>query len=89
MEKAYNYELIKNKLTACCNHYEKSAPVVSHWADDLYIRIQDDPYHVSIWELITLDKLFDVDWIQPNYATNTVYKCMDILHQNILCLLSF
>jgi hypothetical protein len=55
-------------------HYEKLAPTVSRYADDVYIRLGDgEP--VQIRELTTLRSLYTEDgWQQHNLAANLIYK---------------
>ena len=70
-------------------HYEKCAPTVSRYLDDLFIRIGDTfavknpeqgPSPVTLAELLGVASLKDDSgWIGPNYAANTVYKLMSRL----------
>ena len=88
---AYDDQIVKELLTACCIHFEKTAPIVSQWADDLYIRIQENTSLVTLKELITINLLSDDfnNWINANYATNIVYKCVESLKQDCTGMLSF
>ena len=75
-----DYELINDNLTKVCIHYEKSSPVVSRWADDLYMRINDNPREVKLGEIIILNQLFgDGGLIPANYAQNIIYKHLETL----------
>ncbi len=61
-------------LVTAVDHYEKSAPTVAAWMNDLYTRIGDNPESVSLLELLTADRLRNSEWMHPNYAANMVYK---------------
>jgi len=81
--KTIDIDLIRSKLSSCCFQYEKTAPVVSRWADELYMTLSENASLVTVWELMVLDKLdADGEWINANYAQNMVYKCMDSLNKN-------
>ena len=68
-------------LTAVAEHYEKSAPTVADWANDLYVRIGDSPDTVTLTELRMVTRMADTDggWTHPNVAANLVYKLMNRL----------
>ena len=57
-------------------HYEKSAPPVSDYLNDLYIRIGESPETVTLVELTAVSALVGDDglWEHPNYAANRFYK---------------
>ena len=62
-------------LTDAVVHYEKSAPLVSGYLDELYIRIGEKPDDVRLSELAAVSALLDGgQWEQPNYAANRIYK---------------
>ena len=61
-------------LTECCEQYEKSAPTVDAYCNDLYIRINENPASVSLFELLKIQLLKDSNiWMNPNVAANYVY----------------
>ncbi len=65
-------------LEVVVRQYEKSAPTVSRWADDLYIRLHDDIRHVLLIELITAQSLLEENtWVHPHLAANRIYKLME------------
>ena len=69
---------VEKQAEEACIHYEKSSPVVSRWADDLYMRLTDDLYSVTMREIRTLDALIDGGiWSGSNLAQNQVYKCLE------------
>ena len=72
------YQEIQKALVAICGHYEKTAPTVADWADDLYIRMNEEPDSVRLTELNVAVDLAALD-LQPNYAANRVYKLMSRL----------
>jgi hypothetical protein len=70
-------ETIANYLTEVVVRYETSAPIVSQWADRLYVTLGEDTGKVTVRELQIAQFLFsDGMWEQPNMATNRVYKLM-------------
>ncbi len=80
MPKLFDLEAIRAYLQEVVWHFEQSAPHVSQWADDLYIRTVDD------WRSITLDELRTAEWLrneewwnEPHLAQNTVYHLLDRL----------
>jgi len=62
------------KLEEAVAHYEKSAPAVSDHCNDLYIRINESPKLVSLYELKQIETLWHEGWEGPNYAANRIYK---------------
>ena len=86
-----NWDLLAETCRTVCGQYRESAPVVARWADDLYMRAQEEPEHVSLFEVVTLGKLWNHSegFMQANYAANTVYKCMNLLGQDTTGLAGF
>jgi hypothetical protein len=71
-----------SKLTNACDRYEKTAPTVHAHCDDLYIRISERPYLVSLGELVEVSHLWgsnDEDWLPPNAAANRIYHLRESL----------
>ena len=74
---------ISSFLTEVCEHYEKSAPTVRDWADDLYMRIGEAPERVSLLELGQALRLRqEGEWCPPNLAANEVYHVQERLGQS-------
>ena len=74
---------IRQFLAEIVFHYETSAPTVSRWADDLYIRLGEDVSGVRVSEIVTAQKLtIDGQWALPTYAANMIYHAMDALGQD-------
>lgn len=67
---------LTHRLIEGAKHYEKSAPTVAEWADDLYQRIGDKRAdHVTLSELLLASRLMEEGvWMHPNTAANNVYK---------------
>jgi len=83
---------IRKFLESACLHYEKSSPAVSNYLDDLYIRVGEDTQHVTLFELLRSQQLYDVEsgeYMNANLAQNTVYKTLDILGMNNTGMIDF
>lgn len=66
-------------LEEACAHYEKSAPVVSDYADDVYRQItSSSPTRVvDAREIHWIARLWDDgEWMQPNLAANGHYHLL-------------
>ncbi len=80
-----DWELIDGMAKDVVYHYEKTAPTVSRWADELYMRLNEDPAHVRVAELMLLEDLWPEtgkEPVHPNIAANRVYKMMHRLGQD-------
>lgn len=72
-------------LTRAVAFYQDSAPVVSDYLNDLYVRLQDDFESISLLEVRTLEMLNDADELaNPHYATNLVYKMLQRLNRDVV-----
>lgn len=70
--------------------YDKTAPTVAEWLDDLYIRLGDDPRTVTVYEVMQCQMLrLEHGWEHPNYAANRHYKVMNILGKSTVGLAGF
>lgn len=75
-----DFDAINARLTEIAGRYEKTAPTVSDWANDLYIRIGEKPETVALPELAILARFVeDGTWMHPNYAANAVYHLLNRL----------
>lgn len=73
---------INSFLEEAVAKYEKTAPTVSSYLDDLYIRIADGK-PVLLREIILVSGLQENGaWESPNYAANRVYKIQSELGQD-------
>ena len=72
---------IKKGLERVVADFEKTAPTVSRWADDLYVRVNERPGDVRLNELV-LASILATGEIGPNLAANYVYKLMHRLGQD-------
>ncbi len=78
-----NLDTIQSELSKICAYYEKSAPAVSQWADDLYMRLSDNPHIVLLGEIMIINHLYsDNGFVHPSFAQNTVYHLLDRLQLN-------
>jgi hypothetical protein len=68
-------------LTRVCDHYEKTAPTVSDYADDLYRRTSQAPETVILLEVLKITEIHNSEsgWQQPNHAANRVYHLLQTL----------
>lgn len=74
---------IQQFLAEVVRHYETSAPTVSRWADDLYIRLNEDIYSVTFGEVLRAQTLRENGiWEHPNFAANRVFHLMTVLKQD-------
>lgn len=74
---------LKSELTAICGHYEKTAPTVHAWADQLFQRVDYEAAKVLLVELYAVRQFREEgDWLQPNYAANSIYKLQHRLGQD-------
>lgn len=78
----FDFEACRKFLEEAVTHYEASAPTVSQYCDELYIRLGDSD-RIDLTEITTIQQLKENDcWEQPNYAANRVYKLRDSLGQS-------
>jgi hypothetical protein len=74
---------ICDQLTRVADHYEKTAPTVCDWANNLYIRIHENSDKVALAELLFVNRFVEErQWMPPNYAANQVYHLMSRLGQD-------
>lgn len=62
------------KLEEACERYEKSAPTVAEHCNDLFARMNEAPDKVTLGECLSVAYIWRDEWMQPNYAANTIYK---------------
>jgi hypothetical protein len=72
-----NFEEIEQRIADAANEYEKKAPTVRTYLEDLCERMNSlDKVRLS--EIRFLESLCEEGlWMQPNYAANCLYKLMD------------
>lgn len=62
---------LRRKIEDAVEHYEKTAPAVAGWLDELYIRLGEDAEAVTLGELLFADSLHDeAGFLHPNFAQN-------------------
>jgi hypothetical protein len=72
-----DFDAIRNRITEGCDRYEKTAPTVAAWLDDLYVRINEAADKVVLSELMLVQQLVDDGvWFDPNTAANRVYHLL-------------
>lgn len=77
------WDTIRGELEAVAGHYDKSAPTVCDWANDLYARMGDSPDSVRLSELLAVSGFREGSvWEQANIAANRIYKLMTRLGQD-------
>jgi hypothetical protein len=75
---------IRAFLAQVVTQYEQTAPTVSRWADELYIRLGEDLSCVRVVELVTAAALFEEgQWEHPNFAASRIYHLMESLGQDV------
>jgi hypothetical protein len=80
----FDAECCLKMLTEICEHYEKTAPTVHAWADDLFIRINEQPDKVVLSEILFLDRWRSCEqWTPPNLAANEVYHLLHRLGRDV------
>lgn len=66
-------------LEKAVEYYHTSAPALSDWLDDLYMRLSDS-CNVDLREILFIEKLKeDGTWMHPNYASNQQYHLLNRL----------
>lgn len=83
MQTFFDYHALRSFLEAACAHYERSAPALSTWLDELYIALNEAPATVTVFELFQLQQLrMNEEWEHPNYAQNRWYKVRELRGQD-------
>lgn len=91
MHLTFNDIDIPLRIADGCDQYERSAPTVHTWLDDLYIRLGEDCDHVAVSELLLAVDLRTNDgiWMRPNTAANRVYKLLHRLGRDTVGMAGF
>jgi len=84
------YTALRSHLEVAVEHYERSAPVVSRWADDLYIRLDENGDSIIMSEIAFAYRLHeDEGWMDANYAANQLYHLLHRLGRDTTGLAGF
>lgn len=86
-----DFKAIEAAIGEVVDHYERSAPPVSEWADDVYRRLGNAD-KIILSELTLIREIRGTngeDWMQPNYAANRVYKLLHRLGRDTAGLVGF
>lgn len=71
----FNYWATRRFIEDAAAHYDKTAPQLVEWLDEVYRDLEANPRNVTVFELLQLQQLrLDGDWEHPNYAQNRWYK---------------
>lgn len=89
METGLDIVQLRKFVQAACLHYEHSAPALSDYLDDLYIRLDETPGAVSVSEVMQVTRLYEETWEHPNYAQNRIYKMLDSVGDTSKMLVSY
>lgn len=85
-----HYDELDKFLEDAVSHYERSAPTVADYCDDLYRRSHQAPQSVSLAELAGVQNLQEQgEWITPHFAVNRVYHLMHRLGMDVAGHLGF
>jgi hypothetical protein len=87
----FDIEAFERLMTEAVEHYQTSAPTVSRYLDDLYIRVttgEGEP--VLLQEIIACQRIREEgQFMQANYAANFFYKLLDRLGRDTTGLIGF
>ena len=80
-----DFDAIQAGLEKIVSGFEKSAPTVSDWANDLYIRVSEDFDSIRLVEIRAAEMIVK-EWGfyqgSPSLAANMIYKLMHRLGQD-------
>jgi len=84
------FDALRTLLGDASTQYQQSAPTVSRWADDLYIRLDTNGDLITLSEVAFAVHLHeDGYWLDPNLAANLHYKLLNRLGRSTTGLLGF
>lgn len=76
----FDYNATRAFLEGAVSQYEKTAPALADWLDEVYVALNEAPASVSVYELLQLQQLqMSGEWEHPNYAQNRWYKVRSLL----------
>lgn len=87
----FDRDATRAALETIVTAYERSAPQVAGWADDLYVRLGDaDWEQTQLCEIMTVMRLTaDGALLSPHLAANTVYKLLRALGRDVAGMASY
>jgi hypothetical protein len=78
-EQFFSVEKFKQFLAEAVHHYEQSAPRLSEWLEEMYIRLGEDE-----WKTITLEEIQQIQylhaddcWLGAEWAQNNIYRLLN------------
>jgi hypothetical protein len=81
---------VLDEIEAATAYYEKSAPVVEQYLDELYRRLGENCDEVVVSEIVLVGCLREEGtWMHPNTAANRVYKLLDRLGRSTVGMAGF
>lgn len=84
MNNFFDFDVFEKFVQYGMERYEKTAPTVAAYLDDLYIRVAHKPKDVQFVELTRVQRLLvDGEWVPANYAANAIYKLQNELGQDV------
>lgn len=73
-----DFAALDARLVEATGHYEKTAPVVSNYCNELYARLRDEPEKIVLTEILFVGRLVEEgEWMHPNYAANQLLHVLD------------
>jgi len=79
-----DFQAISDCIVKHCELYEKTAPIVSRWLDELFIRLEDSNVSIKLVEIQFLMKLEeDGISLDGQQATNRLYHLQERLGENV------
>lgn len=79
-----DFDMLQATLEKIVGHYEKTAPTVSDWANDLFIRISDDMDSIRMVEIMMAGRIWNEKegFMDGSNAANQVFKLMHRMGQD-------
>lgn len=75
-----DFDAIRRRIEDGAARYEKTAPTVEAWFDDLYVRLNEAADKVVLSELLLVQQFVDDGvWFDPQTAANRVYHLQERL----------
>jgi hypothetical protein len=79
-----DFDMLQATLEKVVGAYEKTAPTVSDWANDLFIRISEDMDSIRLVEIMMAGRIYNEreGFMGPHEAANQVFKLMHRMGQD-------
>lgn len=78
-EQFFSIEKFKKFLEQAVRHYEQSAPRLSAWLEEMYIRLGEEEWKtITLEEIQQIQYLFaDNQWLAAEWAQNNIYRMLN------------